>query len=172
MPSEARDRTSSFTSITGRFAFHRKSGKPSGSPTAKNDSEDVHSGRDRAMTASSYASTAHPPKLENLPSSDFGNDFGDLFSSFAAQQRKSAILEESPLPQPPPLAMRSVSETLPRVWYLLTGMTRSPSPRYLHLPKLLRCLDPLSLHLPFVLIGLKMSAGPRTRGTAATRTMH
>ncbi|EOD48289.1 hypothetical protein GTA08_BOTSDO02955 [Neofusicoccum parvum] len=110
VPHEGRDRTSSFTSITGRFAFHRKSGKASGSPTTKNDLEDVslqNSGRDRAMTASSYASTAHPPKLENLPSTDFGNDFGDLFSSFASQQRKSAILEESPLPHPPPLAMRS-----------------------------------------------------------------
>ncbi|KAL1638549.1 hypothetical protein SLS58_008878 [Diplodia intermedia] len=110
VPSEARDRTSSFTSITGRFAFHRKSGKVSGSPTTKNDPEDVHSGRERAMTASSYASTAHPPKLENLPATDFGNDFGDLFTSFASQQRKSAILEESPLPLPPPLAMRSESE--------------------------------------------------------------
>ncbi|KAB2572257.1 uncharacterized protein LTHEOB_11974 [Lasiodiplodia theobromae] len=131
VPSEARDRTSSFTSITGRFAFHRKSGKPSGSPTAKNDSEDVHSGRDRAMTASSYASTAHPPKLENLPSSDFGNDFGDLFSSFAAQQRKSAILEESPLPQPPPLAMRSESEpTLPPPpkTFASSRPTQPPSP--------------------------------------------
>lgn len=119
MPLEARgDRTSSFTSITGRFAFHRKSAKTSGSPTIKNDAEDVslqNSGRDRAMTSSSYASTAHPPKLESLPSTDFGNDFGDLFSSYASQQRKSAILEESPLPQPSPLAMRSVSNTLPRV---------------------------------------------------------
>ncbi|EKG14690.1 hypothetical protein MPH_08163 [Macrophomina phaseolina MS6] len=133
-PGEARDRTSSFTSITGRFAFHRKSGKASGSPPAKQDLDDVslqNSGRDRAMTASSYASTAHPPKLENLPSSDFGNDFGDLFTSFASQQRKSAILEESPLPQPPPLAMRSESEPAlppPPKTFASSRPTQPPSP--------------------------------------------
>lgn len=134
VPNEARDRTSSFTSITGRFAFHRKSGKASGSPTAKQDLDDVslqNSGRDRAMTASSYASTAHPPKLENLPSSDFGNDFGDLFTSFASQQRKSAILEESPLPQPPPLAMRTESEPMlppPPKTFASSRPTQPPSP--------------------------------------------
>lgn len=41
--------------------------------------------RDRAMTTSSYASTAVPQKLESsldLPTSDFGNDFGGMFDTF------------------------------------------------------------------------------------------
>lgn len=37
-------------------------------------------GRDRAMTTSSYASTAKPPQLDSgLGSSDFGGDFGNMF---------------------------------------------------------------------------------------------
>lgn len=41
--------------------------------------------RDRAMTTSSYASTAVPQKVEtslDLNTSDFGNDFGGMFDSF------------------------------------------------------------------------------------------
>lgn len=41
--------------------------------------------RERAMTTSSYASTAVPTKAESrldLPTSDFGNDFGGMFDSF------------------------------------------------------------------------------------------
>ncbi|KAM0722012.1 hypothetical protein Q7P37_002938 [Cladosporium fusiforme] len=41
--------------------------------------------RDRAMTTSSYASTAVPQKAESsldLPTADFGNDFGGMFDTF------------------------------------------------------------------------------------------
>lgn len=52
--------------------------------------------RDRAMTASSYASTAVPPRLEaNLGSSDFSSDFGNMFEGLATSKK------ETPLPAPP-----------------------------------------------------------------------
>jgi hypothetical protein len=47
--------------------------------------------RARAVTASSYASTATPPKLEDRDLGlSLGGDFGDMFSSFG--KRKSTIL--------------------------------------------------------------------------------
>ena len=55
--------------------------------------------RDRAMTASSYASTATPPKLDLGGSSGLGlgeGGFGDMFS-----KRKSTVMEENS-PSPPP----------------------------------------------------------------------
>ncbi|TVY52763.1 hypothetical protein LCER1_G004774 [Lachnellula cervina] len=47
--------------------------------------------RDRAMTASSYASTATPPKLEKDFGLSLGGDFSDMFSGIG--KRKSAVME-------------------------------------------------------------------------------
>jgi hypothetical protein len=50
------------------------------------------SGRARAVTASSYASTATPPKLDDGELGlSLGGDFSDMFAGFG--KRKSAILE-------------------------------------------------------------------------------
>lgn len=52
---------------------------------------DERSGRARAVTSSSYASTATPPKLEERDLGlSLGGDFSDMFSGFG--QRKSGIL--------------------------------------------------------------------------------
>ncbi|KAL3417285.1 hypothetical protein PVAG01_11285 [Phlyctema vagabunda] len=54
--------------------------------------DEMEYGRTRAVTASSYASTATPPKLENKDLGlSLGGDFSDMFSGFA--KRKSAILD-------------------------------------------------------------------------------
>jgi hypothetical protein len=56
--------------------------------------------RERAMTTSSYASTAVPTKADaqiapiDLPSADFGNDFGNMFESFKDPRAN----KESPTP--------------------------------------------------------------------------
>ncbi|SMQ52619.1 unnamed protein product [Zymoseptoria tritici ST99CH_1A5] len=42
-------------------------------------------GRDRAMTTSSYASTAVPPKAELTLGNDFGDDFSNMFDSLQKQ---------------------------------------------------------------------------------------
>ncbi|TVY23503.1 hypothetical protein LHYA1_G007315 [Lachnellula hyalina] len=47
--------------------------------------------RERAMTASSYASTATPPKLEKDIGLSMGGDFSDMFSGIG--KRKSAVME-------------------------------------------------------------------------------
>jgi hypothetical protein len=56
-------------------------------PTDSNEHMPTRSSptRERAMTTSSYASTAVPQKSEraiDLPTADFGNDFGNMFDSF------------------------------------------------------------------------------------------
>ncbi|KAK8243957.1 hypothetical protein HDK90DRAFT_462836 [Phyllosticta capitalensis] len=108
-------RTSSFTSFTRLPFGKKKSHKDLKSEPPKlfelEPMPDPMSGRDRALTASSSASTAHPPKLEDLPKADFGNDLSDLFGSFA-NDRRSAPLEDSAfaLP-PPPLSVRSGSDS-------------------------------------------------------------
>ncbi|KAG9236882.1 hypothetical protein BJ875DRAFT_198508 [Amylocarpus encephaloides] len=55
--------------------------------------EEIATGRSRAVTASSYASTATPPKLaaEKDLGLSMGGDFSDMFSAFG--KRKSAVLE-------------------------------------------------------------------------------
>lgn len=56
--------------------------------------------RERAMTTSSYASTAVPPKTQqslDLPTSDFGNDFGGMFDAFNTR-RPSRGSPTPPLP--------------------------------------------------------------------------
>ena len=57
--------------------------------------------RERAMTTSSYASTAVPQKSEraiDLPTADFGNDFGNMFESFDSRR------PTKPSPAPPAVA--------------------------------------------------------------------
>ncbi|RDL34605.1 Uncharacterized protein BP5553_07733 [Venustampulla echinocandica] len=69
--------------------------------------EEQQSGRARAVTASSYASTATPPKLDERDLGlSLGGDFSDMFAGFG--KRKSQVLDAvatKPLPQSP--------ETLP-----------------------------------------------------------
>jgi hypothetical protein len=75
--------------------------KPSTPPTPKDSVKDLPSlpvedelptGRARAVTASSYASTATPPKLDERDLGlSLGGDFSDMFAGFG--KRKSAILE-------------------------------------------------------------------------------
>ena len=94
------------------FSFGRKafsSNKPPAQPkpskapalplpdSSAESTQDSLESRDRALTESSYASTATPPKLED---SLVGNSsFSDLFSNFG--KRKSQIdFTESPLPSP------------------------------------------------------------------------
>jgi hypothetical protein len=53
--------------------------------------QDSPPGRARAVTASSYASTATPPKLDERDLGlNLGGDFGDMFGGF--DKRKSAML--------------------------------------------------------------------------------
>jgi hypothetical protein len=53
--------------------------------------QDQSAGRARAVTASSYASTATPPKLEKDLGLSLGGDFAEMFAGF--DKRKSAILD-------------------------------------------------------------------------------
>jgi hypothetical protein len=53
--------------------------------------EDQSAGRSRAVTASSYASTATPPKIEKNLGLSLGGDFSEMFAGF--DKRKSAILD-------------------------------------------------------------------------------
>lgn len=63
--------------------------KTSPSPTLD---EERHNGRSRAVTASSYASTATPPKLEDRDLGlSLGGDFSDMFSGFG--KRKSVVMD-------------------------------------------------------------------------------
>ncbi|KAG4031546.1 hypothetical protein MFRU_009g03110 [Monilinia fructicola] len=81
------------------------------SPTSRDDSA---SSRTRAVTASSYASTATPPKLaERDLDLTMGDDFGDMFAGMA--HRRSAVLDSpgirgastSPEIMPPEPALQS-----------------------------------------------------------------
>jgi hypothetical protein len=70
--------------------------------------------RERAMTTSSYASTAVPQKSEraiDLPTADFGNDFGNMFDSFDSRRPSKGS------PAPPAVAgyRRTVSVTDPLI---------------------------------------------------------
>ncbi|KAI9650299.1 hypothetical protein NHQ30_000312 [Ciborinia camelliae] len=100
----------------------KASDEPPPSPIIRDDSA---SSRTRAVTASSYASTATPPKLAER---DFdltmGDDFGDMFAGMA--HHKSAVLDspgnrglsKSPEILPPEPAFKSYS----------TNHTNQPSP--------------------------------------------
>jgi len=85
----------SFTSRASRaLSFGLKGRTPpprlDGAPAMPTDSAEQTPARnsptrERAMTTSSYASTAVPPKSDrpiDLPTADFGNDFGGMFDSF------------------------------------------------------------------------------------------
>lgn len=77
--------------------------------------------RARAVTASSYASTATPPKLDEKELGlGLGGDFADMFTGF--DKRKSAVL----LPQENIRAMSQspVSEMRPGIYEVL-GLTCS-----------------------------------------------
>ncbi|PQE11688.1 hypothetical protein CJF32_00004822 [Rutstroemia sp. NJR-2017a WRK4] len=82
--------------------------------------EEAAFGRNRAVTASSYASTATPPKiLDRGLDLSVGDDFGDMFAGM--EHRRSAILDgptnrvmtKSPEILPPHPAARSYSATRP-----------------------------------------------------------
>ncbi|KAF2084235.1 hypothetical protein K490DRAFT_69017 [Saccharata proteae CBS 121410] len=118
VPTLTEGRTSSFTSITGRFGF-KKAPKGSASPPkldmVTDENQDPRNARaftrERAMTASSYASTAHPlpPKLDDISSSDFGGGLGDIFSNIG--QRRSAYMQDANIPPPlHPGTIRSETE--------------------------------------------------------------
>ncbi|KAF2720307.1 hypothetical protein K431DRAFT_95060 [Polychaeton citri CBS 116435] len=111
----------SFASRTGRalsFGFKNRlnssqSNKsfgllpPGGQSRVENRQSPPH--RDRAETASSYASTAVPPRLDANPSLntsglDFGEDFGDMFAS----RRSTPDINLPPVP-PPHAFHRTVS---------------------------------------------------------------
>jgi hypothetical protein len=69
--------------------------------------------RERAMTTSSYASTAVPQKSEraiDLPTADFGNDFGNMFESFDKRPTK---------PSPAPPAAADYRRTVSAVYLLI-----------------------------------------------------
>jgi hypothetical protein len=62
---------------------------PKGSESPKSESQS--SGRERAVTASSYASTTKPPVLEKNLGLSLGGDFAEMFSGF--DKRRSTILD-------------------------------------------------------------------------------
>ncbi len=74
--------------------------EPKSPASGRASEEEEGASRARAMTASSYASTATPPKLEdkNLGLS-LGGDFSDMFSGFA--KRKSVAMEAEKKPENP-----------------------------------------------------------------------
>lgn len=64
---------------------------PKGSPSPTIE-EEQQTGRSRAVTVSSYASTATPPKLEDKDLGlSLGGDFSDMFSGFG--KRKSVVMD-------------------------------------------------------------------------------
>lgn len=66
------------------------------SPTIRDDSAPS---RTRAVTASSYASTATPPKIgERDLNLTMGDDFGDMFAGMA--HRRSAVLDSPGIREP------------------------------------------------------------------------
>jgi hypothetical protein len=76
--------------------------------------------RERAMTTSSYASTAVPQKSEraiDLPTADFGNDFGNMFESFDSRRPSKG--------SPAPPAVANFRRTVSTI-NLLTRATCSP----------------------------------------------
>ncbi|TVY71262.1 hypothetical protein LSUE1_G005044 [Lachnellula suecica] len=112
--------------------------KEASSPTIE---EEPAASRDRALTTSSYASTATPPKLEKDLGLSLGGDFSDMFSGFG--KRKSVVMEpadnraksHSPTrPKPPaPLTLdpRREVEASPYSWsshHSNEGLMSSASP--------------------------------------------
>lgn len=65
----------------------------------KGDSRSESPKRERAMTTSSYASTAKPDVALNLSTPDFGSEFGSMF-----ERPKSGERFNGPLPAVPPVA--------------------------------------------------------------------
>ncbi|KAK4946127.1 hypothetical protein LTR66_014327, partial [Elasticomyces elasticus] len=104
------DPPSNFTTKAGRaLSFGLRNHKPSGSnpprppipalPT-QTPFEDGVVSHERAMTISSYASTAVPPKLEadpKLGASDFGSDFGNMFDGLGGRHEGSQDSVVKPL---------------------------------------------------------------------------
>lgn len=100
---------------TFTFGGKKDTGSPNSRPEAYPQEEPSRSDspprmRERAMTTSSYASTAVPPKIESkldVGGSDFGSGLGDLFSGFG--KRRSRNLDDVPMLPPQPAVIRSVS---------------------------------------------------------------
>jgi hypothetical protein len=100
MPAVPRSTSAFSLKAAGRsFSFGR--GKPSTTPPTSEINErpplprknsEENSNRERAVTASSYASTATPPKIEEKELGlSLGGDFADMFSGFG--KRKSTLLD-------------------------------------------------------------------------------
>ena len=80
-------------------------------PAPSSPAPDESQGRSRAVTASSYASTATPPKLDEKDLGlSLGGDFGDMFSSF--ENRRSAILTDTRAMSRSPVCSYSVILTV------------------------------------------------------------
>ncbi|KAI9818173.1 MAG: hypothetical protein M1827_000798 [Pycnora praestabilis] len=101
VPPIPQSRTPAFSlRAAGRtFSFGSKASKAlaPGPGQLQSSASEGYLGRERAMTTSSYASTATPPKLEadldlHLDDSDLGG-FGDMFKGFGT--RKSALPDGS-----------------------------------------------------------------------------
>lgn len=103
--------------------------------------------RERAMTSSSYASTAVPPKSDSrlapidLPSTDFGDDdFGGMFDHFKDRRTSrgsatppalsgfnNAVLANNTLPRPPPHGEQETKPMYPPRSYSRQGAMPSPN---------------------------------------------
>ncbi|EMC91344.1 hypothetical protein BAUCODRAFT_28463 [Baudoinia panamericana UAMH 10762] len=87
--------------------------------------------RDRSMTSSSYASTAKPPRHDldlNLGASNFGDDFGNLFSGLGRSANHSRDELGLPSPVAPSIFHRTESEpTFPPRAFNRKLMTPSPN---------------------------------------------
>lgn len=107
----------------------------SGEPHSPNDM--VNGNRSRALTTSSYASTAMPPRVEadlHLGASDFGSSFDDMFSNYNNNKRRSTIVDVAAIS-----AMRSESEpVLSAPEKSLTTPHRSYQPEPLQIDRSLR----------------------------------
>lgn len=97
MPAIPKSQSAFSLKAAGRsLSWGRNNGKNTTPPPSKNlpslPAEDEFQPRSRAVTASSYASTATPPKLDERDLGwSLGGDFADMFSGFG--KRKSAQLE-------------------------------------------------------------------------------
>jgi hypothetical protein len=106
------------------LSWGRNSGKvltppPSKELPAPPMEQDSPPGRARAVTASSYASTATPPKLDDRDLGlSLGGDFGDMFTGF--DKRKSAVLLQQENTRA--MSQSPVSEILMKI-QKITGLT-------------------------------------------------
>lgn len=107
IPAVPRASTGFSLKAAGRtFSFGR--GKSTPSPTRPNDEPplpppkdfDEETNRSRAVTASSYASTATPPKLDDHELGiSLGGDFADMFSGFGKERNSVLEMNDKPKPQ-------------------------------------------------------------------------